>query len=145
MTTPRVVLDSNCLVSALLFAGGRLAALRMAWQSGIFIPLLCKETAAELIRVLAYPKFHLDENDMEELLDDLLPYAESVQLPRRRNAIDGLKGASDAVFIHLARHAQADRLVSGDKHLLNIRRNVEDIRIVDPAEFLREIHHSGGQ
>ena len=56
VTPPRVVLDTNTVVSALLFGSGRLAWLRLAWQAGQFIPLLGHETAAELIRVLGYPR-----------------------------------------------------------------------------------------
>ncbi|MDQ1302499.1 MAG: putative toxin-antitoxin system toxin component, family, partial [Pseudomonadota bacterium] len=29
---PRVVIDTNLVLSALVFAGGRLAPLRLAWQ-----------------------------------------------------------------------------------------------------------------
>ena len=54
---PRVVLDTNCLVSALLFSKQPLAWLRHSWQNGDIIPLASKETVSELIRVLAYPKW----------------------------------------------------------------------------------------
>jgi len=74
---PRVVLDTNCIVSGLLFSRGRLAWLRGAWQSGRFVPLVSRATAAELIRVLAYPKFKLDASEREALLADYLPYAET--------------------------------------------------------------------
>ena len=53
---PRVALDTHCVVSALLFSRGRLAWLRRAWQSGRVVPLVSRGTAAELIRVLVYPK-----------------------------------------------------------------------------------------
>ncbi|TVP81925.1 PIN domain-containing protein [Thioalkalivibrio sp.] len=49
---PRVVLDTNCIVSALLFSRGRLAWLRHAWQSGQFCPLVSRATAEELIRAM---------------------------------------------------------------------------------------------
>lgn len=55
---PRVVLDTNCVVSALLFSRGRLAWLRRAWQSGRVVPLVSRGTATKLIRVLAYPKMN---------------------------------------------------------------------------------------
>jgi predicted nucleic acid-binding protein len=53
----RVVLDTNTVLSALLFVNGRLVPLRAAWQSGELTPLLCAQTVEELLRVLAYPKF----------------------------------------------------------------------------------------
>jgi predicted nucleic acid-binding protein len=54
----RAVFDTNVVVSALVF-GRRLAWLRQAWASGQVVPLLCRPTAEELLRVLAYPKFRL--------------------------------------------------------------------------------------
>lgn len=69
----RVVLDPNVVLSALLFASGCLAWLRRAWQHGRMQPLVCRETAAELLRVLAYPKFKLSRPEQEQLLADLLP------------------------------------------------------------------------
>ena len=51
-----MVLDTNVLVSALLFEAGRLAWLRHGWQSNCFTPVLAEPTTRELLRVLAYPK-----------------------------------------------------------------------------------------
>ena len=64
----RVVLDTNTILSALLFEHGRLVPLRNAWQAGALTPLLCTPTVEELLRVLAYPKFRLAPADREELL-----------------------------------------------------------------------------
>ena len=52
----RVVLDTNVVLSALLFSGGGGAArLRQAWQSCRFSPFVSSATAQELVRVLGYP------------------------------------------------------------------------------------------
>jgi len=58
-STMRVVLDTNLVLSALVFQQGRLAALRTLWQSESIIPLVSHATAAELMRALTYPKFKL--------------------------------------------------------------------------------------
>ena len=68
---PRVVLDTNVVLSALLFGGGPAARVRVGWQSGRFVPLASTATAQELVRVLAYPKFELSAGEQEELLADL--------------------------------------------------------------------------
>lgn len=140
MTRPRVVLDTNCLVSALLFKGGLLAWMRTGWQEGRFVPLACRETAAELIRVLAYAKFGLDAGDIEALLADFLPYAETATLPRRLKPFPGLRDPEDAVFLHLAKRAKADWLVTGDGHLHEMKDKIAGIQIANPAEFRREIY-----
>ena len=52
MTGSRLVLDTNVLVSALLFPTGSLSWLRHAWHSEAIIPLASHDTTVELIRVL---------------------------------------------------------------------------------------------
>ena len=63
MTPLRVVLDTNVLLSALLFQAGIVSQLRVEWRSGIIRPLASRQTTAELIRVLGYPKFELTADD----------------------------------------------------------------------------------
>jgi uncharacterized protein len=76
-----VVLGTDVVLPALLFTSGRLAWVRRDWQHGQLQPLVCKETARELLRVLAYPKFELTVQDQQDLLEDLLPDA-TVVLPQ---------------------------------------------------------------
>jgi putative PIN family toxin of toxin-antitoxin system len=133
---PRVVLDTNCLVSALLFKNGRLAELRSAWQTERFIPLACRETVTELVRVLGYPKFRLDKDDVEALLGDFLPWVETFDVKKPDAPVPGLRDSQDAVFIHLTRQAGADLLVSGDVHILSLKNDLMDIRSLPPGEFL---------
>jgi predicted nucleic acid-binding protein len=47
----RAVFDTNIVVPALVF-GQRLPWLRRAWANGIAIPVACRETTGELLRVL---------------------------------------------------------------------------------------------
>ena len=139
MSLPRVVLDTNSLISALLFRGV-LSRLRVGWQCGRFIPLVCAETTAELARALAYPKFRLARAEIEAVI---LPCAEVVELPRPREEIIGLRDAKDAVFVHLARQGKADWLVSGDVHLQEMKGKIQGVSIATPAEFIRFIQLPG--
>ena len=68
MTPPRLVLDTNVLLSTLLFHAGTMPWLRHAWQPDTIIPLASRDTTAELIRVLHYPKFRLTHDEREDLL-----------------------------------------------------------------------------
>ncbi len=114
----RVVLDTNVLVSALLF-GGRLSWLREAWHGGRVRPVLCRATASELLRVLAYPKFRLTELEINALLADLLPTTETVDIGRRRGrGLPRCRDRDDQVFLVLAQVAKVDALVTVDRHLL---------------------------
>ena len=44
---PRVVIDTNLVLSALVFANGRLTPLRQAWQARRVQPLVSRVTADE--------------------------------------------------------------------------------------------------
>ncbi|MCB1598391.1 MAG: putative toxin-antitoxin system toxin component, PIN family [Xanthomonadales bacterium] len=114
---PRVVLDTNIVLSALLFARGRLVPLRLAWHRGLFVPLANKITAAELIRVLAYPKFKLSADDQRELLGDYLPWCTTVRMPAKAPITPKIRDPHDQPFLELALAGKADYLVTGDADL----------------------------
>ncbi|MBD5136049.1 MAG: putative toxin-antitoxin system toxin component, PIN family [Lachnospiraceae bacterium] len=140
---PRVVLDTNCLISALIFRHGKTAELRHLWQAGRFIPLVCRETVTELMRVLSYPKFRLSREDAEALLAEFLPWAQSVLLGVPCEPVPELRDPDDAIFLHLAKAAGADYLVSGDGHLLAARAFFTAVPILSPAEFLTRLGEPG--
>ncbi|MFZ4535250.1 putative toxin-antitoxin system toxin component, PIN family [Propionivibrio sp.] len=133
---PRVVVDTNVVLSALVFAGGRLEPLRCAWQSGQFVPLACSHSVSELIRVLAYPKFKLSATDRQELLADYLPYCTTVNLPEMLPSSIQCRDANDLPFLHLALAGKADFLVSGDADLLSLAGTFV-CPIVTAEEFIR--------
>ena len=118
--SPRVVIDTNLVLSALVFAGGRLAPLRLAWQGQRVLPLVSRATAAELIRALAYPKFKLAAHEQEELLADYLPYCKTVRIPAPPPATPPCRDALNVPFLELALVGKADALVTGDKDLLSL-------------------------
>jgi uncharacterized protein len=118
---PRVVIDTNLVFSALVFSHGRLAPLRLAWQSGQCEPLVCKATIAELIRVLAYPKFKLTTEEQQELLADYLPYCSTVTLPAKLPRVPDCRDPHDLPFLHLVTVGKADALLSGDQDLLTLK------------------------
>lgn len=118
--SPRVVIDTNLVLSALVFAQGQLTPLRHAWQGAHFQPLLSSVTATELIRVLAYPKFKLSAQDQQELLADYLPYCATVRMPVKPPATPACRDKFDLPFLQLAIVGKADYLVSGDQDLLSL-------------------------
>lgn len=132
---PRVVLDTNVVLSALVFGKVLHAGLRQAWQGGRCLPLVSTATARELVRVLAYPKFQLDAQEQQELLADYLPYAEVVRLPSSLPAVPACRDPFDLPFLQLAASGRAAALVTGDRDLL-VLRQVGDCPIVKPADYL---------
>jgi putative PIN family toxin of toxin-antitoxin system len=116
----RAVLDTNVVLSALLFRRGRVGWLREASRRAAVVPVVSAETVRELVRALGYPKFALSEADQAELLGDFLPYAEvrsgpvpSVSEPRCRDP-------RDQPFLDLAVAARVDALVTGDNDLVSL-------------------------
>lgn len=133
MNGAQVVLDTNVLVSALLFSTGRLSWIREAWQSEAIRPLASAATVTELARVLAYPKFRLDDSERETLLADYLPWCDIVQPPDDLDIPD-CRDIHDRPFPLLARAAGADALVTGDADLLALA-DVFTIPIMIPASL----------
>ena len=133
MTPPRVVLDTNVLLSALLFHAGSLTWLRHAWQSDTIRPLASQDTTVELIRVLHYPKFRLTRDEREDLLGDYLQRCETVRVTIPAEIPD-CRDPFDRPFLELALAARADALLTGDKDLL-ILAGVFSVPILTPVAF----------
>ena len=134
MKSPRVVLDTNCLISALLFSRGRFAWLRGAWQSRRFVTLASHDTVSELIRVLAYPKFKLTRDEQETLLGEFLPYVETVRIASTADGLPEIRDRDDIIFLVLAAVGLADALVTGDDDILAVREQFH-VPILTLAEF----------
>jgi len=133
---PRAVLDTNVVLSALLFSQGRLTRLRLEWRQASFHPLVSKATAAELMRTLTYPKFKLTVEEQRELLADYLPYCTPVAMPAKSPRTPPCRDAFDVPFLQLAVVGDADYIVTGDRDLLSLKGRISS-QIVTAEEFLR--------
>ncbi len=114
---PRVVLDTNLLLCALVASGVATAVLREGWQRQRFTPLASKETIRELIRVLAYPEFGLNATEQEDLLSDYLPFCATVNVSNPPPPTPICRDPCHIPFLELAMAGGADFLVTGDQDL----------------------------
>ena len=141
MSVPlRVVLDTNVVLSALVFGAGTAGRLRLGWQQGVFVPLVSTATVQELIRVLAYPKFGLSRLEQDELLADYLPHTQAVRIPQPPPTVPKCRDLLDVPFMHLAVVGKAKVLVSGDRDLLalaDVFEKTSGCLIVNLDSFLR--------
>ena len=136
----RAVLDTNVVLSALLFDSGRLSPLRDHWQTGQMVPLVSKATAQELLRVLAYPQFRLSAAERDELLADYLPYAETVAVTDAWTDLPLCRDPKDQMFLLLAHAGNADVLVTGDDDLLQLATPAPSpFTICTPAALLQRL------
>lgn len=138
MTPPRLVLDTNVLLAALLFPAGTASWLRTAWQAGRVQPLVSRETATELLRVLTYPKFGLTAEERQDLLDDYLPCCETVAVPDPPPAVPQCRDPFDVPFLELALAARADALISGNADLLALADSFA-VPILSPAALRKQL------
>lgn len=139
MIVPRIVLDTNCLVSALIFSRGRFAWLREAWQDKRFVGLASHDTVSELLRVLAYPKFKLSQDEQETLLAEYLPFVEAVKIETTPEGLPEIRDAGDVIFLVLAAVAKADALVSGDGdiHAVKAQFHAPILTLAEFSDWLR--------
>jgi putative PIN family toxin of toxin-antitoxin system len=130
----RVVLDTNVLISALLFKG-KMSRIVGLWQTGKIVPVISKETFGELRTVFEYPKFSLSRAEIESLIEhEILPFFEVVNIGKH------VKGAcrdpEDDKFISCALSANADYIVTGDKDLSDLRK-YQSIKIIHASDFMK--------
>ena len=135
---PRVVFDTNVVVSALLFETGQLSWLRSAWSANRLRPVVNRSTVRELARVLTYPKFNLCPADRYELLAEYLPYAERFDTPVI-GAGPVCGDAHDQVLVDLAVASAAEYLVSGDRHIVAPAPDLA-VTVLTPAECMKRFH-----
>jgi putative PIN family toxin of toxin-antitoxin system len=121
------------LVSALLF-GGNPGELITLWKEHRIQPLSSKEMMEEYLRVLAYPKFRLTEEEVEYLFSqEILPYFEVITVKSGLAFI--IEDPSDDKFIWCALEGGAEAIISSDRHLLRLRSR--PVPIFSPSEFIR--------
>jgi len=132
-----VVIDTNVIVSALLF-GGKPGELIRLWKTGEIQPLISKEITEEYLRVFAYPKFNLSENEIGFLFNhEILPYFKAVKIKSGRWKTAIQDDPSDDMFIRCAVSGMCNIIISGDRHLLDLK-SYDQIRILLVSMFLKE-------
>ncbi len=130
----RAVLDTNVIISAVLFSGPP-SQLVSAWQSSRLRPVVSASILDEYIRVLAYPKFKLTPTEIRSVIEEeLLPFIESVKVIP--TTVANVRDPDDAQFIACAAAAGVRWLVSGDDDLLSLHR-IQSVEVVSITEFLR--------
>ncbi len=132
---PRVVLDPNVLVSALISPLGTPAAILSRWIEGWFDLVVSPALLAELERALAYTKIgrYATREDCARYVEHLRSNATLAEDPAAvPPAVTDDPG--DDYLIALVRTAEVDALVTGDAHLLGL--TDPPVRVVRPQQFL---------
>ena len=121
----RLVIDTNVLVSALIFKDSRHLPLREAWQQKRVTPLLSIATYRELKHVLGYPMFKLEDEQITDAVALIGPFIEWVAIDAERAAaLPKCSDRDDQKFLQVALCGNADALLSYDRALLKMKRGL---------------------
>jgi len=128
---PKVVFDTNVYISAFLTKGGKAeAAYFLSIQGKIKLYTsvsILTETAIKL-----RTKFLWDDEAIKSSIKHISRVAKAVKPVAKLNI---LADEPDNRILECAGHIKADYIVTGDKHILGLKK-FEDAKIVTLAEFL---------
>jgi putative PIN family toxin of toxin-antitoxin system len=134
----RLVLDTNVLVSGLLFPGGPPSRLVKAWRAGAFDLVISDFVLEELARTWGHlaPRLKAAPNDLVDFLDTIGVRAELLRVDANMLELAGaakLRDPNDLPILALLIGSAADFLVTGDKDLLVL---ADAYPILSPADFV---------
>lgn len=131
MTKYRVVLDTNVYLSGIIFGGNPKHILDLILDRKITAftsPAILLEISQKL-----QEKFGWSKNQILTTVKTLAKTVTVVSPQRKLNVVKSDK--TDNKIIEAAVEAEADYIITGDKHLLQIRK-YQNIKIVFPSSFL---------
>ena len=131
MLRPRVVLDSNVLISATRFRGVPGAVLDAA-RDGTIDGVVSLHILGEVRRVLVRPHLGYDQQEADGFAADLASFCDVLVT----SAVPGAwcEDPDDDAIVQTAILGEASFVVTGDAHLLDL--SVPRIRFVTPSELL---------
>jgi putative PIN family toxin of toxin-antitoxin system len=135
MKRPHIVLDTDVLVSALIFGGPAREILSMI-VAGAVNCSLSPSILIELQDVLQRPKFGFSSQRAMAVVEDLSALCTMVN-PLEQISVIGADPDDDRI-LECALEARAGIIISGDAHLLDLGA-YKGIRIMNPSEFLQMV------
>jgi putative PIN family toxin of toxin-antitoxin system len=127
----RLVLDTNVWLDWLIFNDPVIAPLRAAKDNGSIEIVIDDPCRTELARVLAYPKFALDDRAQGDLLaqaDQSSTRLVALSYPNA-DSLSACKDPDDVKFQLLACASNADWLITKDNALLAAQRKSKPISV----------------
>lgn len=133
----RVVLDTNTIVSGLISPSGSPHQVLLAFRKREFTLIVSRAIIAEVEQVLQRPYFRdqrgITADDVVRIKRLLVKRSQLVHPQSCRILVPA--DPDDDPILECALAGEADFLVTGDHHLLELER-FEGIRIVTPRQFL---------
>lgn len=134
----RITLDTNVLVSAFIAKQGHPAnllqlALTLENIELVFSAPILKELRDVLMRSEVRSRFSYTEHHIEKILNTVRMSTQMVSLKSRFEIVR--EDPKDDVILNTAYDGKAEYVVSGDGHLLKLRR-FKGIKIVNPKQMM---------
>lgn len=129
----KVVLDTNVIVSGLLFGGKPLQIIETVVE-GKIEAYTSEGLLKELLEILG-EKFGLPKERLREIEESI---RENFKIISPGTVIKVARDPDDNVVLQVALKSRADYLISGDNDLL-VLKSFSSIPILTPGEFLRKL------
>lgn len=127
-----IVLDTNVVISGIFFSGPPFEILK-AWQQGELHIVLSPEIMNEYYRVAEELQERFPTVDAEPVLTLIAANSEIIQPPTLSSQI--CEDPDDDKFLTCALAGNAEVIISGDKHLLNVA-VYQGIPVLNPSTFV---------
>ena len=132
----RVVIDPNVFISAMAGPTSVPGQILDLIDRGKLVPVVSPELAKELVRVSAYPKVRRRVSALRALRVQALLYSWGELRADPPAAGRITRDPTDDYLVRLYRTTKADRLVTGDRDLLEAR--LSDVHVVTPRQLVEE-------
>ena len=130
----KVVLDTNVFISSLFWKGAPYQIFKRILE-GAILNFVSPQILAE-IKERLLDKFKLPPEKVKEFLEIIVFNSQIVYPKKKLNIVK--KDPEDNKILECALEAKASFVISGDGHLLEIKK-YKEIKIVSPKEFLSKI------
>lgn len=131
----RAVLDTNVLVSAIISDGKSRELLKRGITNQYSI-IISDLILKELLTVLRRPKFKTSEDEIHRTILALIRTADTVNVTSKLKVVE--EDPKDDMIVETAVDGDADMIVTGDSHLLRLKK-FEEIKIISVDEMLAYI------
>ncbi|MFH1823833.1 MAG: putative toxin-antitoxin system toxin component, PIN family [Candidatus Firestonebacteria bacterium] len=131
----KIVCDTNILISAFIFPGGPpeevfKGIITQDYELGISEPIL-KEFKRVLMKKFSWPEEK--SNEIIELIQ------RNAIIVTPKFVLKIIHDEPDNRILECAEEFKADYIVSGDKHILDLKK-YKKIKILNPSNFLKELY-----
>ena len=139
---PVVVLDTNVWISAMIW-GGEPAEIILAVEKGQIRVVVSEEIVEEISRTLDYHRlrevYESVNVNRQQLVETVLLIGKLVQVGSKVEVVEA--DPSDNKILDCALTSKADFIVSGDKHLLRLKkfRNTQILTVAEFAKLLKAL------